>query len=193
MWQGVSVIAKPTAELLTLEQIKARVRIDAPDDDNLLPALVLGAIARIDGPSGVGYAMLPQTWRKSMDCFPCRIILPGAPIKGIKSISYIDADGFSQTLPATDYHADLDSEPVRVEPAYSKSWPSTRGVIGAVKVDYELGTEVADVPPDLVDVVCLIVAHRFKNRDAVIEGTVSDLPFGVEYILQEYRRAHVAA
>jgi uncharacterized phiE125 gp8 family phage protein len=195
MWKGISVVTRPTGELVSLEKLKLRLRIDTLDDDGLLPDLLNGAIARIDGPNGIGYAMMEQTWRKSMDCFPCHILVPGAPIKGITSITYVDTSGVTQTLAAADYRFDLDSEPVRIEPAFGTSWPATRHVIGAVKVDYSLGeTDAAKVDPDLIDAVCLIVAHRYENREAVIVGdSVQTLPLGVQWILNEHSRAHVAA
>lgn len=195
MWTGVSVVTKPTGELITLPKLKARLRIDVTDDDALLADLLKGAIARVDGPNGIGYALMGQTWRKSMDCFPACIILPGAPIKSVTSITYVDPDGITQTLAAADYRVDMDREPVRIVPAYGISWPSTRDVIGAVKVDYNLGdADAANVQQDLIDAVCLIVAHRYENREAVILGEgAQELPLGAKWILDEHRRGHVAA
>ncbi|NGO51618.1 head-tail connector protein [Allomesorhizobium camelthorni] len=194
MWTGVSVVTRPTGELITLARLKARLRIDHNDDDGLLADLIKGAIARVDGPSGIGCALMEQTWRKSMDCFPCVIILPGAPIKSIAAITYVDAEGATQTLDSADYRFDLDSEPVRIAPAYGTAWPSTRHVIGAVKIDYRLGeTEAANVEQDLIDAVCLIVAHRYENREAVVAESAHELPLGVEWILNEHARGHVAS
>lgn len=194
MWSGVSVSAKPSGELITVAKLKSRLRIDVADDDDLLSDLLEGAIARIDGPNGIGVAMIKQTWRKSMDCFPCTILLPGAPVKAIASIKYIDVDGVEQTVVPADYRADFDSEPVRVEPSFGKSWPATRDVIGAVKVEYELGEDnAADVHRDLIDAVCLIVGHRYANREAASESQSHAIPLGVEWILDQHRRGVVAA
>ncbi|UUP19510.1 head-tail connector protein [Nitratireductor thuwali] len=194
MWHGVSVTGKPNGSPITVADLKARLRIDHDDDDVLLASMLKGAVNRIDGPSGIGYALMEQTWRKSMDCFPYCILLPGAPIKSITSISYVDVDGASQTVDPADYRADFDSEPVRIEPAYRKAWPSTRHVIGAVKVEYVLGeTDAADVPPDLIDAVCLLVGHRYEFREAIAEGSISEIPLGFKAITDEYRRGTVAA
>lgn len=193
-WRGVSVKTKPTGELITLASLKQRLRIDFDDDDALLGNLLKGAIARVDGPNGIGVALMEQTWRKSLDHFPAAILLPGAPIKNVTSISYIDSDGAAQTMDAADYRVDILAEPVRIEPAFGKSWPAARHVVGAVTVEYLLGeTDVANVPEDLIDAVCLLVGHRYEHREAVAMGDMASIPLGFETIVNEHRRGSVAA
>ncbi|NMG39891.1 hypothetical protein GRZ55_11615 [Chelativorans sp. ZYF759] len=195
MWNGVSIVQKPTGELLTLAKLKSRLRVDHDDDDDLLTDLLKGAIARIDGPNGIGFAMMEQAWRKSMDAFPHTIILPGAPIKSVTSITYVDPAGEQQTLDHDAYRVDVDCEPVRIVPAVGKFWPATHHVIGAVKVNYVLGeVDAANVAPDLIDAVCLLVGHRYENREAVNVGNiVSEFPLGFEAIVAEHRRGKVLA
>lgn len=192
MWDRVKVVTKPAGDVLTLAELKTWLRVDVTTDDDLLARLLKGAAARIDGPDGIGYAMLSQTWRLTLDAFPHTIQLPGAPVKSVTSITYIDSDGTEQTLAAEDYRVDVGTDPARIEPAYGKSWPSTRHVIGAVKVDYVLGeADAADVPADLIDAVCLLVGHRYEHREAAGEN-MSELPLGVEWLLKDYRRGAVA-
>ena len=194
MWHGVSVVGKPTGELIALTKLKQRLRIDHNDDDDLLGDLLKQAIARVDGPSGIGVAMMKQTWRKSLDRFPTCILLPGAPVKQVTKISYIDAAGVTQELAPTAYRCDVTSEPARVEVAYGTSWPSTRDIIGAVSIEYELGeADAADVPPDLVSAVCMIVAHWHLTRGAVADGNLKEVPLGAQWILDEHSRGRVAA
>lgn len=195
MWHGVTVKTKPVGSVITVEKLKARLRVDHADEDVLLADLLKGAVARIDGPSGIGFAMMGQTWRKSLDCFPyCTILLPGAPVKSIAAVTYLDVNGDEQTVDPADYRLDVDAEPARLEPAFGKSWPASRFVKGAVKIDYVLGeNDAADVPADLIDAVCLLVAHRYENREAVAEGAMSAVPLGFESIVREYQRGAVAA
>lgn len=194
MWHGVSVIGKPTGELITLTKLKQRLRIDHNDDDDLLGDLLKQAIARVDGPSGIGVAMMKQTWRKSLDCFPAHILLPGAPVKQVTKISYVDAAGVTQEIQPTAYRCDVTSEPARVEAAYGTFWPSTRDIIGAVSVEYELGEDdAAAVPPDLISAVCMVVAHWYQTGGAVADGNLNEVPLGAQWILDEHSRGHVAA
>ncbi len=192
MWSGVTVVARPDGELISLAKLKRRLVVEHSDDDDLLADFLREAIARIDGPDGIGVAMMRQTWRKSMDEFPSCIVLPGAPVVGVKSIKYMDVDGMEQTLDASLYRVDVDSEPARVTPVQGACWPATPCAIGAVKVEYELGAETSDkVPADLVAAACLLTAHRYAHRGVVGESTA--LPFGVQWILESNSRCTIAA
>lgn len=194
MWHGVSVIGRPTGELVTLAKLKQRLRIDHNDDDDLLGDLLKQAVARVDGPSGIGVAMMKQTWRKNLDRFPTCILLPGAPVKQVTKISYVDAAGETQELAPTAYRCDVTSEPARVEATYGTSWPSTQDIIGTVSVEYELGeADAADVPPDLVSAVCMIVAHWYLTTSAVADDNLKEVPLGAQWILDEHSRGRVAA
>lgn len=194
MWHGVSVLTRPDAELVSLDTLKRWLTVEHDEDDDLFGQMLRGAISRIDGPQGIGVAMMRQTWRKSLDRFRSCILLPGAPVKAIDKITYLDPAGVEKTLPAETYRLDVDSEPARLTVAIGKSWPATASVTGAVKVDYILGAdEQDDVPGDLVDAVALIVAHRYRHREAVSDQRHEALPFGVDWILSEHARCRVSA
>lgn len=194
MWGGVTVVQKPEQKPVSIPQLKQWLWIEHADDDALLGPMLDGAIAKIDGPSGIGYAMMRQTWRKSMDAFPPCILLPGAPVKGIATVRYLDSAGVEQSLPDTAYRLDEDAEPARLVPAPGMTWPATLRTIGAVKVDYLLGEEAAaDVQPDLIDAICLIVGHRYKHREAASDQKAETLPFGVDWILAAHSRGGIAA
>lgn len=194
MWHGITVVEKPTGELITLAKLKQRLRIDHDDDDELLGDLLKQAIARVDGPTGIGVAMMKQTWRKSLDRFPARILLPGSPVKQVTKITYVDSAGVTQEIQSAAYRCDVTSEPARVEAVYGTSWPPTQDIIGAVSVEYELGQDdAAEVLPDLVAAVCMIVAHWHLTRGAVTDGNLKEVPLGAQWILDEHSRSHVAA
>ena len=178
-----------------VDTIKQRLDIVRTDQNDMLLDFIKGAVARIDGPVGIGVAMMQQTWRKSLDAFPALIELPGAPITGVTAIKYFDAGGVEQTLPEADYHVDLGREPVRVQPAAGASWPATGNLNGAVVVEYQLGeADPANVPPDLIDAVCLLVGHRYENREAVNVGNIVNVyPLGFEAIVAEHRRCMVSS
>ncbi len=194
MWEGVQVLTKPVLSPLSTADAKARLRVDFADDDTLIDNFVKGAVARIDGPSGIGYALMTQTWRKTCDAFPLVTLLPGAPVKSVTEIKYLDTTGTAQTLDAADYRIDLGNEPVRVVPNIGKAWPATYNTIGAVWIDYVLGEgAAANVNADLIDAVSLMLAHRYEHREATVMGQANVLPLGVPEILAEYSRVAFAA
>lgn len=196
-WNRVKVTTKPGQSVMSLTELKARLGIVVDDDDLFLQRALRAAEARVDGPSGIGYAMLEQSWTLSLDCFPSygseTIYLPGAPVKSITSIGYVDVDGANQTIDAADYQLDAAGDMARLKPAYGGTWPGTRDQNAAVTIEYVLGEQdPKDVPDDLVDAVALLAAHRYENREATAVASLNEIPYGVEYILEEYRRLRVA-
>ncbi len=193
MWDGVTVVTGPASPPLTTAEAKSRLRVDVTDDDTLIDALVNSAVAAIDGPNGIGYALITQTWRKAFDAFPSVIELPGAPIKSVTSVKYVDGDGATQTLDAGAYRVDLNSDPVRITPVYGTTWPTTRGVTSAVWVDYVLGEASSTaIAADLVSAVALLTGHWYENREAVSEGDMREVPMAFNSIVARYRRHQVA-
>lgn len=192
-WQAVTVTTAPVAMPITTAEMKERLRVDHSDEDSLISSLIAGAVARIDGPRGVGVAMMEQTWQLSLDCFPHEIRLPGWPITSVLSIKYDDTDGTEQTIDASNYRVDTTRYPTRVRPVQSFSWPAPLFATGVVRVSYQLGAEsAADVPADLVDAVAMLVAEHYEHRMASSDSARAPLPYGAEMILAEYRQSLVA-
>jgi uncharacterized phiE125 gp8 family phage protein len=197
LWNRVSVVtppASPIPSLISLADLRAFLAISDAENDANLTRAAKGAVAMIDGREGIGYAVLTQTWRLTLDCFPPVIILPGAPIKSVTSITYVDGDGYSQTLNLADCRIELGIEPATIIPAYGLYWPTTLAITGAIKIDYVLGEETgATVNARLMDCICLIVGMRDKFTEAVGSADLRALPFGVQAMLDDFRRLSVAA
>jgi uncharacterized phiE125 gp8 family phage protein len=67
------------------------------------------------------------------------------------------------------------------------SWPRLRGDAEGVRVLYQAGE--TDVPAQVRQAVLLLVGQWFRNRMSVVVGTISsELPFGVEALLQPLRK-----
>lgn len=191
MWRRVKVKTKPTALPISIPALKARMRVDFSDEDTVIAGYLSGAIASIDGPSGIGYAMMEQTWELAVDRFVRVIALPGAPVKSITSIKYYDKDNTFQTLDPAEYTLFVGGDVAIVEPV--NSWPSTHNRVGAVVIEYVLGeSDAANVPASLIEAIALLVAHRYEFRQPVVFGSTSELPYGTESLISDYRRLAVA-
>ena len=150
--------APPTAEPVSLDALKAHLRVDGGDEDELLAAYC--AAAREACETFQGRAYVAQIWQVTLDRFPGPgedwvadkdfvpsadpfsvgvIKLPRPPLQSITSIAYVDANGATQTLAASGYQVDTASEPGRVLPAYNGSWPSTRAQPNAVTITFTAG------------------------------------------------------
>lgn len=190
MWSGVSVITGPASSAVTVADCKARTRIDTTDDDADLQTMIDSSVSRIEGPRGAGIALMAQTWRQSLKRLYGDITLLGWPIKSVTHIKYLDVDETEQTLDTSVYRVCLDETPAKIVLRKGKSWPVTLNESGAVWIDYVLGeADAANIEPALIDVVLLLVSHRYEHRDLIADGVMVEIPYAVESVMQEYRQS----
>ena len=171
-----------------MSDAKKHLRVYHNDDDAEIEAFIYAATAMIEGPTGIGIALSPQTWRLSLDYFPCEIVVPLGPVTSIVSVSFKDAAGADQPVSGLRY--DVDAQPLKIWPARDTSWPEVYCEPGAVKVTFECGYE--ELPADLRAAVLLLVGHLYENREAVADVKMAELPMGVATILERYRVGRVA-
>lgn len=183
-WLRMVRTVAPTGPVITLEEAKRHCRVDHSDEDEDIVELVEVATAAIEGPNGVGIALMPQTWRLSLDYFPCEITIPLGPVTSVSSITYTDSNGSPATV--TGFRKDLDASPLKIWPARDAAWPAITCEPGAVKVTFVCG--FASVPSDLKAALKLLVGHFYEHREAVTTDLQAiDLPMGVDAILNRYR------
>ena len=198
-------VSGPEAEPVTRAEAKLHLKVetDQTADDDLIDALV--SAAREDAEDFTNRCFCWSTWELRLDEFPTsgkmEILLPRPPCIRVNSITYVDADGATQTLGSDNYQVDDKSEPARIRPAYNLSWPATRAVMNAVTVSYVAGYPVSDagspvdttanVPAAALAAVKLILGHLYKNRETVVtEGfgvAAHALPKGAESLLWKLR------
>lgn len=188
-WARLVRVTAPAALALALPAAKAQVgAVEFDDDDARISDAIAAAIAHVDGPNGLGLAMINQTWRLSLDRWPPCIEIPLTPVSSVTSIKYRDPADVEQTLDPALYALDLDQQPVRIVPAVGVTWPTPRLRPGAIKIEFVAGygaTE-ADVPADLRQALKLLVSHFYANTDAVGQK-LEVLPLGVEAVFDRYR------
>ena len=178
-------VSGPEAEPITRAEAKLHLKVDSDQtaDDSLIDALV--SAAREDAEDFTGRCFVWSTWELRLDEFPTggnqEILLPRPPCIRVNAITYVDADGATQTLGSDNWQLDDRSEPARIRPAYNLSWPATRAVMNAVTVSYVAGYPVSDagspmdttanVPAAAVAAIKLQLGNLYANREAVVVGT----------------------
>lgn len=197
MWDRLTLVTAPAVVAVSLAEAKEHLRVEADDhdDDFLIQGLLDAAIATIDGPEGIGAAMVTQTWRLSLDCLFSPIRVPIWPLRSVTGITYVDDDGATQTLSSSLYRVNTDRRPGVIERAYNASYPNVIARSGAVKITFTagFGSLAADTPRDLRAAILLIVGHLYANREAVVIGSpVATVPMAAEAILNRYRTGMVA-
>lgn len=114
--------------------------------------------------------------------------LPLSPVTAIEEIFYYDVNGVSVELET--FQTDLIDIPAKLYPAINATWPATQaGKINAVSVELTAGYGANEtfVPNLAKHLIKLLVAHWFKNREAV--GTASkEIEFSAAELIKMLRR-----
>lgn len=176
---GLIQTAAPSAEPITPDQAKLHCRIDTSDENALIDALIVSA--RQQAEQRTGRALITQQWECALDFFPAwrgNIFLPNPVLQSVQSVTYLDADGIRQTLPATDYQVVNNELIGRILPAFGKTWPSCRIQPGSVIVKYTAGYgDAAAVPQGIKTWMLMAIGTWYAQREVVITGTiVAELP-----------------
>ena len=185
--QTVAPTLVPSMNVLTLTDAKTHCSITGTTDyDDYILDLIGRATEMIE--RHTSRQIMPATWTLTLDGFPAEIKIHKPPVTSVSSITYVDSNGDTQTLSSSLYQTNFATKdgPARIKPSYGNSWPSTRsGEYGSVVVTFVAGYASADnVPLTTRHAVAFLVAHWFKNREAVIVGTIaSKLPLGIEMLL----------
>lgn len=142
-------------------------------------------------------ALITQTWDLSLDGFPESdwLCLPMAPLVSVTSVTYVDANGVTQTWSASLYTVDAPTgphaRPGRLAPAFGQCFPVTRDQPNAVTVRFVAGYGAASsVPGPIKSAMKLLIGHWWLNREAGVNptrGSGDILPFGVDSLLWPYK------
>src|SRR5207302_4009886 len=200
-------------EPVSLAEAKAHLRVDFPDDDQMIAEMISTARMRVE--SRAYLRLITQTLALSVDRFPYAFSSPPAygvwpyttnprmsaielppPVQSITSITYDDPSGTVQTLSPTVYDLEIDSLPALVFPQTGQVWPATTNEPDAVLITFVAGFgSAAQVPPILVHACKLLIGHYYNNREQILSGTrlvALEIPEGFDDLIAEYGPALIA-
>lgn len=193
------LIEGPSRSVLTLEEVKAHLRVESSvhDDDALIQGLMTAAEQELDGGDGLlGRCLVSQTWELRLNGF-CedKIRIPLPPLLEVLSVKYYDAANALQTLATTYYTVGgVGARQVGfVELNYDYTWPDTYERSEAVLIRFRAGyvdvsaSPDGDVPAPIKQAMLLAIGDMYENREAQIVGTISTRNQTVENLLSLYR------
>jgi uncharacterized phiE125 gp8 family phage protein len=156
----ISIITPPEIEPVTLDEVKADLRIVHADDDALLERYIAEAREWVE--ELTQRATITQTLEYSLRQFSSYgVILPRSPIQEIVSVKYEDVDG-EHTIDAAEY---LFIKPLSLlEPATGYSWPDSFRMVAQYTAGF--GDAAADVPASLKTAIRLKVQEYYDGADA---------------------------
>ncbi len=168
MGLNYSLVVPPVIEPVSLSLAKKQVRVDLPDDNELILHYI--EVARDYCEGYCNRAFYPQTWQLFLDSFPfgdwrstvpmdqrdpsnfsrywsdLAIRLPKPMCQSVLSVNYKDSAGTPQVLDPSRYAVDVNSRPARVTPAPALIWPLTQYYLpGSVNVLYTAASYIATI------------------------------------------------
>jgi uncharacterized phiE125 gp8 family phage protein len=190
-------VVEPPTPIVTLDDARRHLAELPEEDEAYVEGLILAATTWIDGPTGwLGRALGIQTLEYAMEDFHSDadgyIHLPFSPVLELLSIRVrASAENFD-TIPPGEYEIDAGG----VYPL-SGAWPFVSGRNQRVILRYRVGCAkpsgtpavwVVNVPEPIRFAILLLIAHWYRNREAVVIGqSAVNLPFAVDALLQPYR------
>lgn len=194
---AVKVITPPTAEPITLAEVKANLRIVLSDDDADITRMI--EAARDVAQGRLNRTLMMQTVEMAADYFPwpytpepanpygvIRLLAP--PLGEVESVKYIDPTGAQQTLDPLTYIVNDYVEPAEISPAYGKAWPTTQLRRASVVIRYTAGyPDAASVPAAIKQWMHMAVGTMYATRESNSDVQLYSLPDGfMADLLQPY-------
>ena len=120
-----AVVSSPiiNAAVVTLGEAKQWLRVDFPDDDMLILAMIDAAVEGIEELSGI--VCLPRSHNFKFTAFANRMPLFRNPINSIDMVSYVDGNGLPVSMTPDQYRLGERHGTALLMPAHNTVWPQT--------------------------------------------------------------------
>lgn len=182
-----TLITGPAIEPVSLDDVKAHLRLDGTDEDRLLHAAIISA--RIHVEVATRRALVRQQWRIYLDDWPPgrTVSLPVSPVIAVDQVTFYDVAGVPRVWDAANYRVDAAGLPARI---IARMRPEPALYDNGVEIDVTAGYGVSsiDVPAPLRQAVLILVTHWYEHRGLIghdFAGAIA--PHGFEALIAPYR------
>jgi uncharacterized phiE125 gp8 family phage protein len=194
---NLRTIEAPTAEPLTLEEVRKTVRVSVDPntqthtDDDLLSRLIIAA--REYAEQFLNRTLTDAVYEYRKDRFDWHTIyLPVAPIKEIISVQYRDEEGVTQTLSSATYYLDDHPTAPAIRLVAGGSWPRTDRRLSSVVITFRGAYSETDSPPrpvpeSIKHAMRMMIAHWYENRESTGPSSLAELPQGPKFLMSPFR------
>jgi uncharacterized phiE125 gp8 family phage protein len=178
----LTLITPPQGEPVTLADAKAHLKLDAPDEDVLVSALITAARARAEWHTG--RALMTQAWQLWLDAWPPGgvIDIPLPPLRAVTSVTTYARDDAPSVLDSARTVVDLAGNRIALRP--TTVLPPLLRNINAIAIGFTAGYgDATDVPQGLKSAILALIAFVYEHRGEA----PADLPQDVQALLAPYR------
>lgn len=175
----LSLVAGPTVEPITVEDVKDQIRITTDEEKDLLERLIVAA--REYAEAFTERALMTQMWDLWLDRFPVEpwIVVPRAPLMSVDSFAVRQVDGSQVEWDRVNWRVEAPFGPVaqrgRIIKAPGVAWPVVTGEPGSIAIRFMAGYGdfPHDVPAAIKVAMLEFVADGWQQRGNLVYGTVA--------------------
>lgn len=190
----LTVTDPPTAAIITLEALKARLRVDHDDDDSDLELLLAAATEAYERATSTVLRVTGYELR--LAGFARTIALPAWPLRSVDAVTWIDADGAEQTVPSDQYT--VVKTPEGADVAFVSSWSAPALAADQpepVRVAFTAGFDdpgatdgTLPLPKAAILAVAMLAGHWYANRETVTIGqAAAKVPMAFDWLAAKAR------
>jgi len=208
------MVSGPASEPVTVDELKLHARLDAPyEGDGYLEALISSARDFIS--RRTGRALITETWKLTLDVWPCagegsddwwdgireapitileapEIEIRKAPFLAVTKVATLDEAGAETEWDSANYYAAAEHGFGRLIKRRGAVWPVLQrdraGIVITFTAGY--GSNASDVPMGLRQAVKMLAAHWYENREPATPGGMSEPPHHVSALLRQFTVGH---
>jgi uncharacterized phiE125 gp8 family phage protein len=181
-----AVITPPGAEALTLADVKAHLRIDQDDEDDLLESLIIVAREHLERVSGL--ALVSRAMRLYLDGWPQAGVIEIArgPVQAVSEVRIYDDAGVETSVDLAGHMLDGTARPARL---WLRNRPSPSQAMNGIEIDFSagFGEAGADVPDTLKRAMLTHIAVMYEFRGVVpVEAQPAAVPDGYDRLVAPF-------
>ncbi len=161
----LTLLAPPLVEPVSLAEVKAHLRIDHLDEDNLISGYMRAATVTME--RWLRRALISQDWHLVLDEWPAGPLrLPKPPLITVNAVTLTQLDGTEDNLDPQIYRVESRAEPGFLIPAGRSSLPRPGQRSGGIGISFTAGygTDGTFVPEPIRQALMMMVGTYYENR-----------------------------
>jgi uncharacterized phiE125 gp8 family phage protein len=181
------LIAGPAVEPVSVDEMRAFLRLDEAAEDELVATLITAACHCIEAASG--RILIAQSWRIALDSWPHDhvVALPLSPLIAVESVRVLDAAGPPILLATAHYRVHPASDPPRIIIDTTAVDPGR--ALQGIELDVRVGYGDDSVPAPLRQAIRMLAARWFEHRGDEPDDALP--PPDILALIAPFRRARL--
>jgi len=204
---GFKVTTEPTAEPLSLQEVKEYLRLEDASDERVVQPMITAV--RQFAEEHLGRSLMQQTitlyldtaidtenplWEgmrtaPDLNYYKNYIVLPKSPVQSVTSVKTYNDSDTATTMAASKYYVDTSREPARIVLRTGESFPTALRVANAIEVIYVVGYASAYAIPEPIRLgMFQHIAHMYEHRGDMGEYLQArEIPAMIKMLYAPYR------